>query len=69
MKFVVVILAAIGLCILSAIVFGTVLMMIWNGIVPDIFGLPKITLLQAWGLFLIVRLLIDGKITANYKER
>lgn len=68
MKFIIALLASIGICILSAIIFGTILALLWNWIVPSIFGLPQITLLQAWGLTLLVRLLIDGKISVNLKE-
>ena len=68
MKFIIALLASIGICILSAIIFGTIFALLWNWIVPSIFGLPQITLLQAWGLTLLVRLLIDGKISVNLKE-
>jgi len=32
---------------------GWVLMLLWNWLMPDIFGLPEITYWKAWGLLLL----------------
>lgn len=31
--------------------------LLWNAVIPDIFGLPTITFLQAWGLSILCSLL------------
>lgn len=67
MKVFLALITSVVVTIISAIIFGTIVMLVWNWIVPDIFGLTKITLLQAWGLTLLIRLLLDGKISINFK--
>jgi predicted tellurium resistance membrane protein TerC len=46
--------------ILAAVAFGAVLMLLWNWLVPDIFGGPQLTLLQAIGLLVLSKLLFGG---------
>ena len=43
-----------------AILFGFVLMWLWNWLMPEIFGLPKLTYWKAVGLFILSKLLIGG---------
>jgi hypothetical protein len=40
--------------------FGGVVMLLWNWLLPPLFGLPAITLLQGFGLFMLGRLLFGG---------
>ena len=40
--------------------FGAVVMWLWNWLLPGLFGLPRITLLQGFGLFILGRLLFGG---------
>ncbi|MDR1414662.1 MAG: hypothetical protein LBI96_02535 [Odoribacteraceae bacterium] len=35
-------------------------MLLWNALVPGIFGLPTVTYLQALGLLVLTRLLVGG---------
>ena len=52
----------IGIAIagLFALGFGLLLQALWNWLMPDIFGLGKITYWQAVGLFLLAKLLFTG---------
>ncbi|MFW6362339.1 MAG: hypothetical protein ACOC0D_00720 [Spirochaeta sp.] len=43
-----------------AALFGFVVMLLWNRLMPEIFGLQRITYWQAWGLFLLSTLLFKG---------
>ena len=43
-----------------AILFGFILMWLWNWLMPEIFGLPFITYWQAVGLFIISKVFIGG---------
>jgi len=43
-----------------AILFGFVLMWLWNWIMPLVFDLPELTYWQAVGLFILSRILIGG---------
>lgn len=40
-----------------ALLFGFILMWLWNWLMPDIFGLPTISFWQAWGLVLLSHIL------------
>jgi len=52
-----VILAVLGIGAL-AILFGFVIMWLWNWLMPDLFGLTTITYWQAVGLFILSKILI-----------
>ncbi|AXT62808.1 hypothetical protein D1816_21505 [Aquimarina sp. AD10] len=43
-----------------AILFGFVIMWLWNWLMPEIFGLTTLTYWQAVGLFILLKLLIGG---------
>lgn len=42
------------------LLFGVIIQLLWNGLMPDIFGLKKITYLQGVGLLILSRLLFGG---------
>jgi len=42
------------------IAFGSVIMLLWNSLMPEIFGLGKISYFQGIGLLLLSRILIGG---------
>lgn len=50
------IVAIIGL----AILFGFVVMWLWNWLMPELFGLPTLTYWKAVGLFILMKILIGG---------
>jgi hypothetical protein len=41
-------------------VFGGIVMLLWNWLVPPLFGWPQITLLQGFGLLALCRILFGG---------
>jgi hypothetical protein len=41
-------------------VFGTVTMLLWNALLPPLFGLPLLSWLQAAGLLVLCRVLFGG---------
>lgn len=43
-----------------AILFGFILMWLWNWLMPEIFGLTTLTYWQAVGLFILLKILIGG---------
>jgi hypothetical protein len=43
-----------------AILFGFVIMWLWNWLMPELFGLPLISYWQAVGLFILLKILIGG---------
>jgi hypothetical protein len=48
------------LCIGAFLALGYVLMYLWNWLMPAIFGLIKISYCEAFGLFILARLLFGG---------
>jgi hypothetical protein len=50
--------AILGLGLLA--LFGWVVMLLWNWLMPDIFGLKTITYFQAWGLLALSFILFKG---------
>ena len=55
----------IGILMLAVILFGAPLMVLWNWIMPTIFGLPEIGFWQACGLQLLATILIKPTIKTN----
>jgi hypothetical protein len=54
------ILAGVGLAVLFAFVFGIVVKVLWNWLMPVLFGLGRITFWQAFGIVLLAKLLFGG---------
>jgi len=59
------ILLVVGLLILAGLLFGVPLMILWNILMPDIFGLPTIGFWQAFGLNLLASILFKSTIKTN----
>jgi hypothetical protein len=57
-----VLLTLAGIVIFAAVflVFGVAVMLLWNWLLPPIFGLPSINYLQAVGLFVLARILFSN---------
>jgi hypothetical protein len=43
-----------------AFLFGLLVMLLWNWLMPDIFGLKRLTYWQAWGLLILFHILFKG---------
>ena len=46
--------------IIGVFVFGSIIMLLWNALMPDIFHLPMITFWQALGLLVLAKILFSG---------
>ena len=55
-------LIVVGPVILAIVVFvfGGIVMLLWNWLLPRLFGFPEITLLQGFGLLVLCRMLFGG---------
>ncbi len=49
-----------------AFLFGLIVMVLWNWIMPEVFGLTTLTYWQAWGLVLLAHILF--KMGPGYKR-
>jgi hypothetical protein len=47
------------LVVIGVLVFGSIVMVLWNGVMPEIFHLPLITFWQALGLFALAKILFS----------
>ena len=54
------IVAAPFLIALFILVGGGIVMLLWNWLLPPLFGWPQLTLLQAFGLLVLCRILFGG---------
>ena len=52
--------AGIGIMLATCAVFGVAVMLLWNALLPHIFGLPQLNYLQAAGLLILARVLFGG---------
>jgi len=52
--------AGIGIMLVTCAVFGAVVMLLWNALMPQLFALPVLNYWQAAGLMLLARLLFGG---------
>ena len=66
---------SLGIMSIGIVVFFTVgialsipLCLVWNWVMPDIFGLPTINVLQAFGLSVLITLLSPRKIDLAKKK-
>lgn len=55
-----VIVGAVILFVGFSLLFAIPTMLLWDWLMPDLFGLKEITLLQAWGLSLLCSLLFKS---------
>ncbi|MBN2601403.1 MAG: hypothetical protein JXR87_05390 [Candidatus Marinimicrobia bacterium] len=60
------IVGGIALAIAAAFIFGFFVMVLWNWLMPVIFGLGIITYWQAWGLVLLSHLLF--KVSGHHSD-
>ena len=63
-KFMMIPLFIVGAVALS----GMIVMLLWNGIMPEVFGLGIVTFWQAIGLLILGRFLIGGLVKRRHKR-
>lgn len=49
-------------------VCGVFVMLLWNGILPELFGFPEIGFLKAWGLTVLCQLLFGRTSVSNSSD-
>jgi len=57
MKIILMVLGGLVLAVLVAFLFGWIVMLLWNWLMPPIFGLSTITFWQSWGLVILSHIL------------
>jgi hypothetical protein len=59
-RFIPMIIGGVLLAGLLAFLLGFVVMLLWNWLMPQIFGLPEITYWQGWGLVVLAHILFKA---------
>jgi hypothetical protein len=59
-RIVLMVLGGVALGVLVAFLFGWVVMLLWNWLMPAIFGLPTIGFWKAWGLVILAHILFKA---------
>ena len=59
-KITLMVLGGVSIGVVMAFVFGWIVMLLWNWLMPTIFGLTTITFWQAWGLVVLAHLLFKA---------
>jgi predicted PurR-regulated permease PerM len=62
------VLAAIAIAFLAAVIMAYPVKWLWNWLVPSIFGLRTVSALEAWGLTLLIQLLLPKTKTKTERE-
>jgi hypothetical protein len=57
------VLGAIALAVLASLIMALPVKWLWNWICPELFGLPAISVLQAWGLGALCSILFKSHST------
>ncbi len=52
--------AGVGIFLAAALVLSLVVMLLWNALIPEIFGGPAVTYAQALGLLVLSHILLRG---------
>jgi hypothetical protein len=62
------ILAGIFFAAMAALIFGFIVMHLWNWLMPELFGFHTLTFLQAFGLVLLVKLLFGSGFHDHFEK-
>lgn len=60
-----IILLALLSIFVTTLLYAVPVMLLWNWLIPSLFGLTKITLLEAWGLTFLSSLLFKTQVVKN----
>jgi len=58
-----------ALAIIAALVFAMPIWVLWNWLMPSIFGVNEISIFQAFGLLLLAKLLVKSNISIDIKNK
>lgn len=61
--FITAVFSAVIVFLLYVLIVGTVVMWLWNFLMPTIFGLPELTWLQSLGMYALAQMLFQSRVT------
>jgi len=57
----------LGIAFIASLIFALPVMLLWNWLMPAIFGLVKVSFWQAWGLTFLTGLLFNRSSSSSSK--
>ena len=60
--------SAILVFLLYVLIIGSVVMWLWNCIMPTVFGLPKLSWLQSLGIYALAQLFFQSRVTLHLNK-
>ena len=65
MEKIIIVLYGIGIMLLIVVLLTVPLMLLWNWLVPTIFGLKTINIIEAFGMLVMCQILFTSKATSS----
>ena len=62
-NFIATLFSAILVFLLYVLIIGSVVMWLWNYIMPTVFGLPELSWLQSLGIYALAQLFFQARVT------
>ena len=67
--FVMYFLGNLALMCIMCLILAWLIMLLWNWVMPTVFGLPALSYWQAWGLDMLIGLLFNAKLSISKNEQ
>lgn len=61
--------SAVIVFLICVLIIGTVVMWLWNFLMPTIFGLPELTWLQSLGMYALAQMFFQSRVTLNNSNK
>lgn len=61
--------SAVIVFLIYVLIVGTVVMWLWNFLMPTIFGLPELTWLQSLGMYALAQMFFQSRVTLNNSNK
>lgn len=65
MDFITAVFSAVIVFLIYVLIVGTVVMWLWNWLMPMIFGLPELTWMQSLGIYALAQMFFQSRVTLN----
>lgn len=65
MDFITAVFSAVIVFLIYVLIVGTVVMWLWNWLMPMIFGLPELTWMQSLGIYALAQMFFQSCVTLN----
>lgn len=67
--FITAVFSAVIVFLIYVLIVGTVVMWLWNFLMPTIFGLTELTWLQSLGMYALAQMFFQSRVTLNTNKK